>query len=427
VHGDDQGGIGGRPDDDWGDDEEPMRGWVPPDDRLWRHPSEAAHVSVETLVGRTHPGVPGRWLLGGAVLCLLTVVVATGVTMTTTVSPEPGAQPTLTNVPTTEPGTVAVVVDRRHLAGIESNMRRSTVLLVVSAQGRTVIGTGVVAQPGGIIVTPSSVLDGARTITAVESDGTREPASVVGTDATSGIAVLHIDDDLPVATFSDNDPPAGSTLMAISEWPRIRGSGAPDTHLYAGTVLSAGQPGGNGLLSGFATTMVATPLTLRDLGCPLVDESGQVWGILFELSGPTAVRRSVFLPGDLVQDVTWQLLTNGAVVQGWLGVALAPSAFVTGSLDSPTTTLDVAPATGAVVGGVWPGSPAYEAGIEPGDVVVDIDGHAVRSDADLRTRLYADPPGTTLQLTLDRDGATMVTTAVLGTADTDVPEEASSS
>lgn len=405
-----------------------MRGWVPPDDRLWRHPSEKAHGSVRTVPGRTHPGVPGRWLLGGAVLCLLTVVVATGVTMTTTVSPEPDTPSTLTNVPTTEPGTVAVLVDRRRMAGIESNVRRSTVLLVVSGAGGTAIGTGVVAQPGGIIVTPSSVLQGARTITAVESDGTRQPASLVGTDATSGIAILHIDDDLPVATFSDDDPATGSTLMAISEWPRARGTGAPDTHLYAGTVVSAGQPGGNGLLSEFATTMVATPLTLRDLGCPLVDQSGQVWGILFELSGPTNARTSVFLPGEVVQDVTGQLVTSGEVVQGWLGIALAPSALVTGSTDSPTTTtLDVAPATGAVVGDVWPGSPADEAGIQAGDVVVDVDGHAVHSDADLRTHLYADPPGTELQLTLDRDGTNVVTTAVLGTADTDVPEEAASS
>ncbi len=404
-----------------------MRGWVPPDDRLWRHPSETAHGSAQTVVGRTQPDVPGRWLLGGAVLCLLTVVVATGVTMTTTVSREPGAPPLLTIVPTTEPGPVAVVVDRRHLAGVESNVRRSTVLLVVSGPGRTVIGTGIVAQPGGIIATPTSVLDGARTITAVESDGTREPATLVGTDATSGIAVLHIDDDLPVATFSHNDPPLGSTLMAISEWPRVRGAGGPDTHLYAGAVLSAGQPGGTGLLSEFATTTVATPLTRHDIGCPLVDQSGRVWGILFELSGPTASRTSVFLPGELVQDVTGQLMTSGAVVQGWLGIALAPPAVVTGSLDSPTTTLDVAPAAGAVVGAVWPGSPAYEAGIEAGDVVVDVDGHAVRSDADLRTRLYADPPGTTLQLSLERNGSTVGATAVLGTADADVPEEASSS
>ena len=80
-----------------------------------------------------------------------------------------------------------------------------------------------------------------------------------------------------------------------------------------------------------------------------------------------------------------------------------------------------------VVGAVWPGSPAYEAGIEAGDVVVDVDGHAVGSDADLRTRLYADPPGTTLQLTLERNGTTVGVTAVLGTADSDVPEGASSS
>ena len=141
---------------------------------------------------------------------------------------------------------------------------------------------------------------------------------------------MHIDDDLPVASFSDDDPPAGSTLMAISERPRVRGTGTPDTRLYAGTVLSAGQPGGNGLLSEFAPTMVATPLTVRDIGCPLVDQSGQVWGILFfQLSGPSAARTSVFLPGELVQDVTGQLVTGGAVVQGWLGIASAPSRLVT--------------------------------------------------------------------------------------------------
>jgi S1-C subfamily serine protease len=412
-----------------------MLGWVPPDDRLWRHPSESAQRSVRIGPERAaHPTVPGRWLLGGAALCLLTVVVATGVTMTTTLSPEQYPPTRLTSVPTTEPGTVALLVDRRHLAGLESNVRRSTVLLVVSGSGGTVIGTGVVAWAGGIIVTPSAVVEGARTVTAVESDGTHEPASLVGTDPTSGIAVLHIDDDLPVASFSDDDPLVGTTLMAISEWPRAGGTGAPDTHLYAGAVVSAGQRG-SGLLSEFATTRVATPLTLRDLGCPLVDQSGRVSGILFELSGPTTNRTSVFLPGELVRDVTGQLMTSGAVVHGWLGVALIPSAFVTApphaTLDSTTTstttsTLAVAPA-GAVVGEVWPGSPADDAGLRVGDVVIAVGGHAVRSDADLRTRLYADPPGAVLQLTLDRDGTTQATTAVLGTAGTDVPGGTSSS
>lgn len=406
-----------------------MRGWVPPDDRLWRHPSESGGGSAQARSLRVaRPDLAGRWIVGGATACLLLMVTATAVTMATTGQgdQESTTMPAVISVPTTEPGT-RLLDTEKVISKLESNVRRSTVALVVTGAEGVVIGTGVVAESGGIIVTLDKVVGRARSITAVEPDGARVPASVVGTDPTTGIAVLHIGDDLPAAVFSESDPTDGATAVAISEWAAATGTRGPHTHLYAGTVVAAGQPMGGRALAGLAGTTVATPLTAHDLGCPLVDRSGHVWGILFGVTGPARSRTSVFLPAELVQDVIGQLLSSGQVLHGWLGVGLAQPARVTAeTLASTTTSIPAFGTSGAVVDEVWPGSPAGEAGVLPGDVVVDIDDNPVHSAADLETRLYADPPGTVLDLTVSRNGDTLVTTAILASDGTDVQETASS-
>ena len=129
---------------------------------------------------------------------------------------------------------------------------------------------------------------------------------------------------------------------------------------------------------------------------------------------------SVFLPTDLVVGVAHQLSTGGTVVHGVLGV----DAVQVGDPGIPASTLSVTTSTasgpaGAVVASEAAGGAAVRAGIRVGDVIVAVGNSDVRSLADLHERLYADPPGTTVDITYVRDGVERSTTAVLtdGTAD----------
>ena len=108
---------------------------------------------------------------------------------------------------------------------------------------------------------------------------------------------------------------------------------------------------------------------------------------------------SIFLPAELVQAVTSQIVSHGSVDHGTLDAGMvAPS---TGSV------------TGAQVMSVVPDGAAAQAGLHPGDVVESVDGQRLRSVAELDTRLYGDPPGSQLRLTVRRDGVTFQTVVVL--------------
>ena len=236
----------------------------------------------------------------------------------------------------------------------------------------------------------------------VEQDGTRQPAVEVGSDPTTGIAVLRIADDLPVADFTSGDPTTGSVAVAMAE--SAGTTGVPTARLYAGTVLYAGVAARTGRSTGFCGTAIAAPLTTNDLGSPLVEPSGAVAGVLDTVSGTGASRTAVFLPAELVREVAAQIVAHGSVVHGDPGATFVdPSAI--GS-DAP----------GALVADVTSGGSADQAGLQRGDRIVAADGAVVRSVAELTTRLYADPPGTEVPVTLVRGGATMHTTAILGDA-----------
>jgi putative serine protease PepD len=225
----------------------------------------------------------------------------------------------------------------------------------------------------------------------------------VGSDPTTGIVVLRIPDDLPVADFTIGDPTTGSVAVAMSE---ESGSsrGVPVARLYAGSVLYAGVAGSPVGTTDFCETAVAAPLSDQDLGSPLVEPSGAVAGIFDAVEGTGSDRTAIFLPAELVRDVAAQIVSNGTVDHGSLGARFVDA----------TTSDSASDDAGALVVAVATGGSAYQGGLERGDRIVSLDGAGVRSAAELDTRLYADPPGTELPVTFVRNGATFSTTVVLG-------------
>ncbi len=408
MHGEDSPGFGVSGDEDDVGDDGPMRGWVPPDDRLWLHPSErsAAAGTTDVASDPARPAQRGPWVVGGLTVCVVLALVLSGMVVATVTANDGGRPATtsvvITGVPTTEADLSRLTTPRRMMT-LGTTVVDSTVALVVSTDHGTRIGTGVVAEAGGIVVALRPTVGGARSVTVVESDGTREAAVLVGSDPTTGIVVLRVPDDLPAAEFTTVDPATGSLAVAMSEEAPTRG-GSPAARLYAGIVLYAGVATGTGQPSGLCATVIAAPLTADDLGSPLVEPSGDVAGVLDAVNGTGGSRTADFLPAELVRDVAAQIVSHGSVDHGVLGVDV---------VDPPD---DGASGTGsgALVAHVEAGSSAAQAGLEDGDRIVAVDGAQVRSVAELETRLYADPPGNELPVTFVRGDTVVNTSAILG-------------
>lgn len=428
----DQGASGHDSDGDWAGDPEGdgLRGWISPDDRLWRHPSESSETATGSATvpagGMAQRGRKGIWFIGGTA-CLVLALVATGLLVATTGGGDEdslgsGRGPSgMTGTPATEPGTppLGTLPTMKVLAA-------STVALRITGPGGTTDSTGLVAESGGMIVTSERALAAAKSITVIEADGTHQAATLVAVDGGSGLAVIQIGDDLPAADFQGSDPSVGKTVVAMAFDPARRKGASPDARLYAGKVTAGAVTGTPTTADELATITVAAPLSKSDVGCPLIDSHGEVSGLLesVERAGTSVV--SVFLPADLVSGVVQQLVRFGRVDHGWLGVVVGDA-----EPDVPTTATTVdqqlssqAP-DGAVIESVVPGSPAAEGGLATGDVITGVDDGAgdvpIRSAAELGTALYADPPETPLQLTYRDASDEVLSTSVMLADDGDAP------
>ncbi len=415
VHSEDDEDPGSH-DEPWGDDESPLRGWVSPDDRLWRHPSERArqtpddqgdevlltsspsrvglHDRQSRRKGRVRPA-----LLGTAAACATLGCLMTGFAVVAANAPDQGVASTALDHGDGSPDGSSLSTESP-VTSMTSALRPSMVGLIVTTPRGTRTGTGLVVEAGGIVATVASLLHGATRISAVDVMGTRWSAEVVGQDARSGVAAVRIGDDLPAASPNQIAPLPGAAAVVVSS------SGSPGNRpaidAVAATVLGSGSTGTSSTLGALATTDAASASPIIQPGSVLVDRSGRAVGILVTTSTTPLGHRSSYAPTNLVRAVVAQLVTAGSVRTGVLGATTA-------------TAVDAARhETGATLTQVVASGAGEQAGLAPGDVVVAVDGVQIRSAAELATAIYADPPGTTCSLTVQRDGATFTTVAILG-------------
>lgn len=393
------------PEDDGPDDDGPMRGWISPDDRLWLHPSEQAQGGPSSRLAPVSDRVAGgRWVAGGMAACVALTLVAVAMVVTTTDDTFHASAPPVTwvsGVPTTEIA-LSQLIGVRQMTALVTSAHDSTVALLVDRGSGMTMGTGVVAEAGGIIVTLQPVVAGARSITVIEPDGTRLAAVLVGTDTTTELAVLRIADELTAANFTEGDPASGAMVVAMAMEPRSPGHLVPTTRLYAGAVQYAGIATGTWQTTGLCVTGVAAPMPATDLGSPLIDSSGTIAGVLDAVMGSGSQRTSVFLPAELVGDVVAQIVSHGSVIHGTLGLRAA---------DAPTL---AGVGGGALVESVASDGAAARAGLQSGDLMIGIDGQTVNSVAELSTRIYGEPPDTELRFTVERGGIKLHPMVILG-------------
>jgi S1-C subfamily serine protease len=365
-----------EPDDGLGDDE-PVPPLLPPDDRLWRHPSELASQSRPRKGRRRGDGrlLPIATLSGVIGALLATGVLSVTGTMRTRTD-------TIRTVVQREASPLAVPVAAG--AGIVevAEKAKPAVVEVHLDKNEQPEGSGVVFRSDGHILTSAHSVGDARSVRVVLADGDALDATVVGRDPDTDLAVLKVE-RAGMATAA-----LGSAAgLKVGHVAIVVGSS-----LALGVVSALGRevsvPNGPLLLDMIQTD---APVAPSSSGGALVDAAGGVIGITTAVDGV-----GYATPIDLARDVADQLIATGTVVHPWLGVE-------GDDLDTDDAH-DLGVDGGAVVRRVREGSPAAAAGLGPRDVIVAVDGATVQSMSALKVAVRGRRPGQAIDLRFLRGG-----------------------
>jgi Do/DeqQ family serine protease len=266
----------------------------------------------------------------------------------------------------------------------------------------------VIVSTDGYILTNNHVIDNATEIKVELSDRRVLDGKLVGADPASDLAVVKIDGkNLPVVPVGD------SNAMRVG-----------DVVLAVGNPLGIGQTVTMGILSakGRATGLgdgsyedflqTDAPINQGNSGGALVNTAGELIGINSQIMSPSGgnIGLGFAVPSNMAKNVMDQLVTNGRVHRGLLGVTVQG---VTGDLAAG---LGLSKAEGALVSGVTPGGAADKAGIRRGDVILGYQGRAVVDTNAFRNEIAATRPGTTITLQIMRDGRSSEVKATLAEA-----------
>lgn len=276
------------------------------------------------------------------------------------------------------------------------------------------MGTGVIVNENGYILTNNHVVGEADKVEVRLHNKQTYEAEVVGTDPKTDIAVIRIDaPDLKPAQLGDSD------RLKIGEW--VVAAGNPfglDNTITAGIVSAKGRSimGGSSYEDFIQTDAAINP---GNSGGPLVNLRGEVIGIntaIFSRSGGY-MGIGFAIPISMAKDVMNSLIKEGRVVRGWLGVGIQN---LTKEL---AKSFNVADTKGALVGHVEPDGPADKAGIRQGDIIVEFANEEVKDINQLRNAVAAVKPGTSSAVVVIRDGRKKSLRVKLGELDAATPEK----
>jgi serine protease Do len=257
------------------------------------------------------------------------------------------------------------------------------------------LGSGFVIDPSGLIVTNNHVIANAEQITVTLADDTALQAQVIGRDAVTDLALLKVDakGPLPAASWGE------SSKARVGDW-----------------VLAIGNPfglGGTvtaGIISATARDIHSSPyddylqtdasINRGNSGGPMFDLAGEVIGINTVIYSPSggSIGIGFAIPSAFARPIIEQLKATGKVERGWIGARIQP---VT---DDIAESVGLDKSRGAMIAAIDPGSPAVQAKLQPGDVILSYDGKPIERSRQL-PRLVADtPPDKQVKVTIWRDG-----------------------
>jgi len=282
-------------------------------------------------------------------------------------------------------------------------------------------GSGVVIDDQGHVLTNNHVVSGAvdDTVQVTLSDGRLFEAKIVGLDPATDLAVVQLvdaPDDLRPATLGDSDDVSvGEAVLAVGNPLGLANTATTGIVSAVDRPVSAsGEGGGTSVVTN--AIQIDAAVNPGNSGGPLFDAQGRVIGITSSIASLSSgggqsgsIGLGFAIPVNLARSIGEQLIEDGTAEHAFLGVTLADA----------TATADGVTRRGAEVQEITDGSPAAEAGVRSGDVVVAIDGHAVGGAESLTAFVRERAAGETSALTVVRDGKTIELDVTLATRPAD--------
>jgi serine protease Do len=291
--------------------------------------------------------------------------------------------------------------------GATSDEPSTTELLASPDPGRRGVarGSGVIVSTDGYVLTNHHVVAGADRIRVILADRRDLPARLVGSDSHTDIAVLKIEAErLSPASLAD------SSKVRVGQFALAMGNPFGVGQTVTLGIIGAVSRGRMGITDYEDFLQTDAAINPGNSGGPLVDVEGRVIGVntaILTTGGGGNEGVGFAVPSDLARSVMDQLVREGHVIRGWLGVAVD----------------DVSPADaearggsveGALIGEVTPGGPAAKAGLQRGDILAALNGEPIADGRALRLRIAQLPPGSTARLDVIRGGSHREIVAKLG-------------
>jgi serine protease Do len=259
------------------------------------------------------------------------------------------------------------------------------------------IGSGILINPQGYILTNSHVASGASKILVVLADGREFSAKLIGSDPKTDLAVIQISGDkpFPYLKFADSD------RVMVGQW-----------------VVAIGHPRGldqtvtQGIISAMHRTGISDPSSYQDFlqtdaainpgnsGGPLLNLDGAIVGVNSAIASASGGFEGIgfAIPSNMAFYVTKQLMAHGKVERGWLGVSVQDLSY------EQARSLGLTLPKGALVSEVVKGGPAENAGLRKGDVILDYNNSEVKDSGELRNNVAVGPIGKEAVISVWRNG-----------------------
>jgi S1-C subfamily serine protease len=281
------------------------------------------------------------------------------------------------------------------------------------------VGSGIIYDNQGHILTNNHVVEGAQKLVVSLPDGRSFPATLVGRDPRTDVAVIQISgQNLPVAELGDSSQlQVGDWVVAIGNALALPGGPTVTAGVVSALGRSIAEPSSSGGAGPFLFDLIQTDAAINpgNSGGPLVDLQGQVVGLNTLGAGQTTSGVQAQGIGFAVsiataKEIATQLVQNGHAIHPYVGISYIPLN------PSIAAQLGINQTQGIVIGQVVPGSPADQAGLQVNDVITAIDGQQLVGESDFALIVSRHQPGDTITLTVLRNSQQLSVQLTLGEA-----------